>query len=254
MVVEYSREQEAAINYRGGHLQIIACAGSGKTEVISRRVSRLLVEGAEPGQIVAFTFTEKAAGALKERIQQHVSEDLGAEYLDRLNPMFVGTIHSYCLRLLQEHVPQYAAFDVLDEHRLAGLVSREYSRLGLASLGGNGHWRCINTFLANVDVVENELIDPNRLGRTAFRECYERFWQTLHRYRLLTYGQFITRAIQELRKAEVHKRVHDRLRHLIVDEYQDINPAQEELIRLLSRSPVHLCVVGDLPVARLRRR
>src|SRR5436190_11237330 len=126
-----SSEQEKVIAHRGGHLQVIACAGAGKTEAISRRVSKLIEEGVEPAQILAFTFTERAAASLKNRITKRVLEAKGQDFLDRLGPMFVGTIHAYCLRLLQDHVPEFGNFDVLDENRLAGLLSREHKRLEL---------------------------------------------------------------------------------------------------------------------------
>src|SRR3954451_4979355 len=109
-------EQAAVITHRGGHLQVVACAGAGKTEAISRRVAALIDEGAEPSQIVAFTFTERGAESLKTRISRRVAEAKGPAYLDRLGPMFVGTIHAYCLRLLQDHVPEFANFDILDEN------------------------------------------------------------------------------------------------------------------------------------------
>src|SRR5215472_17719432 len=126
-----SPEQRKIIDHRGGHLQVIACAGAGKTEAISRRVSMLIEEGVEPAQIVAFTFTERAAASLKNRITRRVAEAKGQAFLDRLGPMFVGTIHAYCLRLLQDHVPEFGNFDVPDENRLAGLLSREHKRLEL---------------------------------------------------------------------------------------------------------------------------
>jgi ATP-dependent DNA helicase UvrD/PcrA len=103
-------EQADVIAHRGGHLQVIACAGAGKIEAISRRVAALIDEGAEPSQIVAFTFTERAAESLKARISRRVAEVKGPAYLDRLGPMFVGTIHAYCLRLLQDHVPEFGNF------------------------------------------------------------------------------------------------------------------------------------------------
>ena len=159
--------------------------------------------------------------------------------------MFVGTIHSYCLKLLQEHVPRYAAFDVLDEHRLAALVSREYDRLHLADLGVGYPWQTIRVFLRNVDFVENELIDLEDLDRGTFAVCYRKFVEMLDGYRLLTYGQLISKAVAEFQNQATAKRVRKDLKHLIVDEYQDINPAQEELIRRLAASPVELCVVGD---------
>jgi DNA helicase-2/ATP-dependent DNA helicase PcrA len=239
-----SPEQQEVIAHRGGHLQVIACAGAGKTEAISRRVASLIEEGVEPAQIVAFTFTDRAAESLKNRITKRIAGAKGQEFLDRLGPMFVGTIHAYCLRLLQDHVPEFGNYDVLDENRLAGLLSREHKRLELSNLGTQ-HWRPIFDFLRNADVVENEQIDPPALAGTSFGECYLRFRGTLERYHFLTYGQLITAAIAGLKRPEVFSRVQHPLRHLIVDEYQDINPAQEKLINLLAQPPVHLCVVAD---------
>ena len=84
-----SPEQQAVIDHRGGHLQVIACAGAGKTEAISRRVASLIDEGVEPCQIIAFTFTERAAESLKTRITRKVADSKGEGFLDRLGPMFV---------------------------------------------------------------------------------------------------------------------------------------------------------------------
>lgn len=239
-----SPEQQKVIDHRGSHLQVIACAGAGKTEAISRRVASLIEEGVEPCQIVAFTFTERAAESLKTRITRRVAGIKGEGFLDRLGPMFIGTIHAYCFRLLQDHVPRFGNYDILDENRLAGLLSREHKRLELSKLGSQ-HWRPIFDFVRNADVMENEQIDPLVLKGTAFGDCYLRFLETLERYHFLTYGQLITAAIRALKIPAVYERVHGQLRHLIVDEYQDINPAQEALIRLLAQPPVHLCVVAD---------
>ena len=87
-----SPDQLAAIKHRGTHLQIIACAGSGKTEVMARRVTALIEEGITPAAIIAFTFTERAAASLKLRIHKRIADSMGAGFLDRLGPMFVDTI------------------------------------------------------------------------------------------------------------------------------------------------------------------
>jgi len=134
-MVQPSEEQQGVIDYRDGHLQVIACAGSGKTEAISRRVAALIEEGVEPQSIVAFTFTERAAESLKTRIIRRVGDRMGDDFLNRLGPMFVGTIHGYCMRVLQDHVPQYGNYDVLDPNQLAGLLSRESKRLELEKFG-----------------------------------------------------------------------------------------------------------------------
>lgn len=154
-----SAEQQKVIAHRGGHLQVIACTGAGKTEAISRRVSSLIEEGVEPAQIIAFTFTERAATGLKNRITRRIAESKGQAFLDRLSPMFVGTIHAYCLHMLQDHVPEFGNYDILDENKLAGLLSREHKRLELNKLGTQ-HWRPIFDFLRNANVMENELLDP----------------------------------------------------------------------------------------------
>ena len=235
-----------AVKYRGGHMQIIAAAGSGKTEVVSQRVADLLADDVAAESIVAFTFTERAATELKNRIALRVSERLGREALDRLGGLFVGTIHAYCFRLLQQHVPRYETYDVLDENQLAAFLAREANRLKIKDLDPQRRmFGSISAFLKGVDVVENELLDPDDLP-DPFATVLADYLQSLDRYRLLSYGQQIVRAVRELERPEVAARVHANLRHLIVDEYQDVNPAQERLIELLAGAPqVHLCVVGD---------
>src|SRR6476469_4779446 len=101
-----SPAQEKVVNQRDSDLQVIACAGSGQTESISRRVAALIAEGAVPASIVAFTFTERAASELKDRITQRGACIMGAAMRERLSPMCVGTCHAACCRLLQDLVPQ----------------------------------------------------------------------------------------------------------------------------------------------------
>jgi DNA helicase II / ATP-dependent DNA helicase PcrA len=234
-----------AVEYRRGHLQIIAAAGSGKTEVVSQRVASLLADGFPPESIVAFTFTERAASSLKLRIEQRVLAHprLGPALLDRIGGMFVGTIHAYAFRILQQHVPRYETFDVLDDNRLTAFLTREANRIGIKELDGT-LFKSIRTFLTNLEVIENELLEAHQLD-DPLREIYESYLTVLDDNRFLTYGQQIARAVAELGKPAVLDDVHGPLRHLTVDEYQDVNPAQERLVEMLAASPVHLCVVGD---------
>ena len=240
-----SGEALKAVKHRGTHLQIIASAGSGKTEVVSQRVADLLADGVRPDGIVAFTFTERAASELKERIELRVVDRMGPGSIDQLSGLFVGTIHAYCFRLLQLHVPEYENFDVLDENQLTAFACREASRLGLRQFDENNRlFRSVARFLENVEVVDNELLAVDKLPED-FRSALTDYYAALGRYRLLTYGQQIRSAVEELGRPEVAARVHDQLRHLIVDEYQDINPAQETLIGRLTGPHTELCVVGD---------
>ncbi|MGY1810184.1 ATP-dependent helicase [Blastococcus sp. SYSU D00669] len=233
----------AAVKHRGSHIQIIASAGAGKTEVVSQRVADLLAEGTPANAIVAFTFTERAAASLKERISARVAERLGSQALDQLGGLYVGTIHAYCFRLLQTHVPRYETYDVLDENQLTAFLIRESNRLGIKELEGT-LFKSIRAFLPNLDVAENELLRPEQLD-DPFRSVLQRYYDSLEKYRLLTYGQQIARAVAELERPEVRASVLADLRHLIVDEYQDVNPAQEALIQSLTGPDVSLVVVGD---------
>jgi len=239
-----SDSQKEVVEVRNRPVQVIACAGSGKTESISSRIAALLYENEPPESIIAFTFTERAAAELKERVYRRVEEVKGRDFLGRLGSMFVGTIHGYCFRLLQYYVPRYGNYDVLDEHRHFGFLSREYKNLGLHKLGSR-HWQPIRDFAKAVDVIGNELIRPDSLQGTPLGDCYKTYLELLERYHFLTFGLIIAKAVEVLGDPQVLTRVHSPLKHLVVDEYQDINPAQERLIELLSRDPVQLCVVGD---------
>jgi DNA helicase-2/ATP-dependent DNA helicase PcrA len=238
-------EALAAVNHRGGNLQIIAAAGSGKTEVVSQRVAGLLAEGVPPNAIVAFTFTERAAAELRLRIAARAEERLGRAVVDQLGGLFVGTIHAFCMRLLQMRVPRFESYDVLDDHQVTAFLAREAKNLDLRQLDPQDRlFGSIAAFLQGVDVVENELLDPMSMP-DPFRSVLLAYRETLDRYRLLTYGQQIAQALAELERPELRAEVQSELRHLIVDEYQDVNPAQERLIELLSGQDVSVCVVGD---------
>lgn len=165
-----SPEQDKVINHRGDHLHVIACAGAGKTEAVARRVASLTPEGLEPAQIIAFTFTERAAESLKARITRRVAEAKGPTFLDRFGPLFVGTIHACCLRMLQDRVPEFGNYDTLDEVRLAGLLSREYKRLELSKLG-NQHWRSLFDFLRNDMLIDGGREVPPRPVAFRCRAC-----------------------------------------------------------------------------------
>ena len=235
----------AAVLHRGSHLQIIASAGSGKTEVVSQRVADLLAEGVDARGIVAFTFTERAAAELRQRIAERVEDRLERSAVDQLGGLFVGTIHAFCFQLLRTHTPLYETYDVIDDHQLTAFLAREATRLELKRLDPQGRlFGSIDRFLRGVGVAENELLEPTAMPEP-FRSVLLDYIDTLERYRLLTYGQQVACAVRELERPVVRAAVHAELRHLIVDEYQDVNPAQERLIELLAGPEVEVCVVGD---------
>lgn len=127
--------QSTAIAHTTGNLQLIACAGSGKTEVVAQRVVTLLRPvkeggaGCVPGNIIAFTFTEKAAAELKERIHERCHQAFGD--VSGLAEMYVGTIHGFCLELLKSEVPKYLKYEVLNDIQQALFVDRHSRASGL---------------------------------------------------------------------------------------------------------------------------
>ena len=133
--MKFTDEQRAAIAHDGRNLQLIACAGSGKTEVVAQRVVHLLRPdrsgSLRPENIIAFTFTEKAAAELKDRIFTRTREDLGT--IHGLAEMFVGTIHAFCLELLKNEVPRYLKFEVLNQIQQALFVDRHSQVSGLTT-------------------------------------------------------------------------------------------------------------------------
>jgi DNA helicase-2/ATP-dependent DNA helicase PcrA len=256
-MMQFSKAQEEAINISVPALQIIACAGSGKTEVLARRTVKFLLDGVNPESIVAFTFTEKAAGELEERITQRAAE---ADQRFRALPpstagLFVGTIHSYCLRLLQEFGGIYELFDPLPEEREWALLHRFARRLGLVDLMTQT-WpgcsvsvkRSVEIFQRNLAVYYNDLIPfPVLMERVpAFANCIQNYERLLLGMQLLSFDQMIERACVELSvEGRLAQALSGRVQQVLVDEYQDLNRAQEKLLQLLVNLGAQLTVVGD---------
>lgn len=235
-------DQAITAPLKGTHIQIIACAGSGKTETLARRVAHLLVQGVQPEAIVAFTFTEKAAAELKQRFLDRSRQKCGDSVLGRVGRMYVGTIHAYALRLLQTYTPRYAGYDLIEEDALRAWVAR-HQKVIFGSNEWRGLWDRVGAFLRDADVIENEGLWPS--GSDDFSKRYRAFVETLDSHHLLTFGRSIAAAVEELRREHVKRNIHKDIRFVFVDEYQDVNPAQEQLIRGLVGRNTQLCVVGD---------
>lgn len=234
--------QLAAVTHVGAPLLIVAGAGSGKTRVLTQRIAYLLAERkVHPGEILAITFTNKAAGELKERVEQQVG--------GRARMMWVSTFHSACLRILRaehEHAglkSSFSIYDADDSRRLMQLVAREldldpkrYPPRGLA---------------AQVSNLKNELIDPDSYdphgtGGRILGEAYTLYQQRLQQAHALDFDDIIMRTVHLLQaKPEVAEKYRRRFKHVLVDEYQDTNIAQYTLVRELVGETGELCVVGD---------
>ncbi|HEU5032484.1 MAG TPA: DNA helicase PcrA [Spirillospora sp.] len=244
-----NEQQRAAVVHSGGPLLIVAGAGSGKTRVLTHRIAHLLGErDAHPGQILAITFTNKAAAEMKERVDALVGP--------RSRAMWVMTFHSACVRILRREAKRlgfptsFSIYDQADAQRLMALVCRE--------LDLDPKRYPPKSFSAQVSNLKNELIDYETFKNRAsthmeqtLAEAYEMYQARLQQAGAMDFDDLIMMTVNLLQvfpeAAEHYRR---RFRHVLVDEYQDTNHAQYELVRELT-APVEgvgaaeLCVVGD---------
>ena len=250
--MKFTSSQAKAIGFGLANLQLIACAGSGKTEVVARRVAHLLSAdggGLAPRNIVAFTFTDKAAAELKERIVRRVREKFGD--LPGLAEMFVGTIHAFALELLKSEVPRYLRFEVLNEVQQSLFVDRHSQRSGLTTctdLQGAPLRRYSDTqrYLSALDILREADLNERALGACTVVRGLESYSSLLEERSYLDYSAILDAAVEVLTTdIPLRERLSERVRCVIVDEYQDVNPIQEAIVWSLHELGAKICVVGD---------
>ena len=250
LVDDLNPSQRAAVEHRGGPLLIVAGAGSGKTRVLTRRIAHLLATGdAQPGQILAITFTNKAAGEMKERVAELVG--------GRARAMWVSTFHSACVRILRSESARldvsssFTIYDQADSLRLMSMVLRDMSL--------DPKKFTPRSFLGQVSNLKNELIDHETYAsRTAnhmeemLAEAYGEYQRRLRRANAFDFDDLISSTVAVLQLfPDVAEHYRRRFRHVLVDEYQDTNHAQYMLIKELVGVDTEglpagqLCVVGD---------
>ena len=258
MTLKYTPEQSQAIAHRKGNLLIIACAGSGKTEVISKRIAQMVNEGVSKQSIVAFTFTERASRELKTRIRSHL-EDINPDD-PSLGDMYVGTIHSFCLQLLKEIDTKYRNFEVMDDVRQAALITTNYhyyedsgKGIGLKQLRtqtkSGRYWDALKYFTTTLNVIHLKKIDPKNLQNEDLRGAVQRYKELAQERPnyFFDFNTIIGELLNRLSNPILLEEVRSKFHYLIIDEYQDVDPRQEELIRILSGDGtcMSVCVVGD---------
>jgi DNA helicase II / ATP-dependent DNA helicase PcrA len=238
--------QRAAVIHAGSPLLIVAGAGSGKTRVLTHRIAYLLAaREVHPGEILAITFTNKAAGEMKERVTGLVG--------GRARIMWVSTFHSACVRILRaehEHAglkSSFSIYDADDSRRLMQLVARE--------LDLDPKRYPARMLAAHVSNLKNELIDAESAAEKArgpiertVAEAYALYQRKLLEAHALDFDDLIMTTVHLLQAfPAVAERYRRRFRHVLVDEYQDTNHAQYMLVKEIvgTEDPGELCVVGD---------
>jgi DNA helicase-2/ATP-dependent DNA helicase PcrA len=254
----YTAAQAEAIACLDAPLQIIACAGSGKTQVISQRIAAILArEAVEPRNVIAFTFTDKAAAELKERILS-ILEKEGVATLG-LAEMYIGTMHGYCLDLLQRLVPETFKFSVLTEITTRMLVDRNSKRSGLTTCPTNSagtpylrRFLHSRLYMQATSVLREDDVDWDAIP-SGVVTSFQDYMKLLYNHAYFDFTEIINLAVQFLEgepaedesASVVQQHIHDDIRYVVVDEYQDVNPLQERLVRGLTQFGANLCVVGD---------
>ena len=248
-----TESQRRAVEHDGRNLQLIACAGSGKTEVVARRVVHLLTPGKPdsllPRNIVAFTFTDKAAAELKERIVTRTRQALGE--IPGMAEMFVGTIHAFCLELLKSESPKHLKFEVLNEVQQGLFVDRNSSKSGLTTstdIAGTAlkRYRDSPHYVTALSILREAERDNAQLNGCSLLDGLEAYQTLLEDKSYLDYSSILEDAVTLLTNDEgVRARLADRVKYVIVDEYQDVNPVQEAIVWSLHELGARICVVGD---------
>jgi len=250
LLSELNPAQSAAVAHAGGPLLVVAGAGSGKTRVLTRRIAYLMsARHVAPYQILAITFTNKAAGEMKARVGELVGPVAQS--------MWVSTFHSACVRILRQEAVRlgysssFSIYDSADSMRLITIVAKE--------LNLDSKRYPARQFQAMISNAKNELMSPQDYVNAASNQfeqvtadVYALYQQRLQRANAMDFDDLILKTVEVLQRfPEAKARFRSRFRHVLVDEYQDTNHAQYILVKELVGSesdgmpPAELCVVGD---------
>lgn len=235
-------QQLEAVHHTEGPLLILAGAGSGKTRVITHRIAHLIREcHVSPGNILAVTFTNKAAGEMRERVERllHLPSQ----------GLWISTFHSACLRILRQSIEALGFsrdFVIYDDDEQQTLLKQ-----CLKEFDFNDKAFPVRGVAARINAAKNELIGPNAFPTADFfservQKIYALYQEKLRRNQALDFGDLIRCCVELFRKhPAVLSEYQRRFRYILIDEYQDTNHAQYHWVKLLAASHQNLCVVGD---------
>lgn len=237
--------QRAAVRHRDGPLLVLAAAGSGKTTVITRRIANLIATGVPPWSILALTFTNKAAGEMRERVDTVVGHARG------LRGMTVSTFHSFCARLLRRYAEQagltasYSIYDMADQK---AAMKEILKRLELSKENFPP-----DSVLSSISNAKNNLVSPEEFTSNAghffdrkIASCYTAYQKWLQQNNAVDFDDLLAHVARLLKhNDEVRDELQARYRYILIDEYQDTNHVQFVIAHTLAAAHRNICVVGD---------
>jgi len=243
LLADLNPVQLEAVLHGDGPLVIVAGAGSGKTRVLTRRIASLVARGVAPWRILAITFTNKAADEMRRRVVELVGEDA-----DR---MWVSTFHSACVRILRRNADRigyrsnFTIYDDADSRRLIEHI--------LGDRGIDQKRFPPRSVAAAISQAKSELLDTQAYDHRAatlyerrIAEIHNEYERRLVEANAMDFDDLLVRVVRLFQDhPDVLAGYQERFLHVLVDEYQDTNPAQNEIVRLLGRSRRNVCVVGD---------
>ena len=249
-IQELNEGQRAAVLYNDGPSLVIAGAGSGKTRVLTYKIAYLLENGYQPWNILALTFTNKAAREMKERIARQVGPE-------RARHLWMGTFHSMFLRILHVeagHIGFTSQFTIYDTADSKSLIRSIIKEMGLDEKVYKP-----GMVQARISNAKNHLVSPagyannkeayegDRAAKVpALRDIYQRYWERCRQADAMDFDDLLFYTFLLFRDhPEVLARYQDQFRYILVDEYQDTNFAQHSIVLQLAKNHQHVCVVGD---------
>jgi DNA helicase II / ATP-dependent DNA helicase PcrA len=235
--------QREAVLYDGGPLVVVAGAGSGKTRVLTRRIARLVAVGVKPWRILAITFTNKAAAEVRRRVVELVGQDA--------EKMWLSTFHSACVRILRryaEHVGYASGFSIYDEGDSRRLVDHVLDDLGIDAKRFPAR-----SVVAAISQAKSELLDAKGYAARArtypeekIASVFAEYERRLRAAQAMDFDDLLGNVVELFRTSEeALEHYQDRFEHLLVDEYQDTNYAQNEIVKLIGAKQRNVFVVGD---------
>lgn len=239
-----SDKQIEAVNAIDDDVEIIACAGAGKTGVVTRRIINILKckPNISPNNIVAFTFTKKAAEELKSRVYSMGKNVLGDT--KGFAEMYIGTIHGFCLSMLQEYIAEFQIFTVLDDIHTQLFAERYYEEIGMKDMNLQKYIET-DLFIRVMSLLNENWNDSARWSNDV-RTAFNKYKQKMYAEKYFDYSLILREMVNQLENNQAFRKIiAKKVKYLTVDEYQDTNPVQEKLVSLLKELGANLCVIGD---------
>ncbi|HEY8464957.1 MAG TPA: DNA helicase PcrA [Bacillota bacterium] len=244
LLQDLNKPQSEAVLHTEGPLLVLAGAGSGKTRVLTYRIAQLIVNGIPPWQILAVTFTNKAAREMRDRVEKLIGAQL-------TQAMWVSTFHTACLRILRQEISHlgfdrnFVIFDTQDQQNIIKTILKE---LNLSDKNYQP-----KAVLATISAAKNRLIGAEEYARTAadfwsntIAEIFRKYQAKLRANNGVDFDDLIMLTVRLFQQVpEVLEKYQEKFRYIMIDEYQDTNHAQYVLVNLLASKYRNLCVVGD---------